>query len=71
MLAVFQQDVAGIRKEYSNFKKIITILHMSLERCKSWNPKWTSLEKPPRKSQRKSLQTLDAQAENTRKYCVL
>ena len=26
------------------------------ERCKSWNPKWKSLEKPPSKSQRKNAQ---------------
>ena len=30
-----------------------------------------SLEEPPRKSQRKSVQTLDAQAEKMRNYSVL
>ena len=44
---------------------------LTLERCKSWNPEWRSLEKLPRKSQRRSVQTLDAQAENIRNYLVL
>ena len=44
--------LAEISAKLPMFARDVVVI-LSLERYKIWNPKWESLEKPPRKSQRK------------------